>query len=133
MARIGADQQDRIGVFDAIDGGIEEIARPAMRWIQSGAILRQSMLGDPARPSGLERKHFFNTGQITGKRADLFRFGCDRLVGDRSEGLAPAEAAQLAAIADVGPVETLRAQTVPDEAGLVGNPLFVDRLVERAA
>ena len=46
------------------------------------------------------------------------------------ERLAPGRGPQAAVLADIGPVEALRPQAVPDEAGLVGDPLLVHRLVD---
>ena len=52
------------------------------------------------------------------------------LGGDGRESLAPGRGAQAAVLADIGLVEALRLQAVPDEAGLVGDPLLVHRLVQ---
>ena len=45
------------------------------------------------------------------------------------EGLLPGRGLELAVCANIGPVEALASQAVPDVARLVGDPLFVDVFV----
>jgi hypothetical protein len=47
-ARIGADQQNGIGLFNAGNGGVEEVARPAAMFAQRVPSWRQSMLAMPS-------------------------------------------------------------------------------------
>src|SRR6202007_458692 len=55
--------------------------------------------------------------------------GAPGVGGERREGPLPRRRAELAVLADIGPVEPLRAQAVDDMARLVGDPLLVHGLV----
>ena len=50
-------------------------------------------------------------------------------LGYRRQSLAPARTAQLATLADVGRIEPLTPQAVPDEAGLVADPFLIHAVV----
>ncbi len=130
-ARVGADQHDGVGLFDAGNGGVEQVTGAT-------TCLAQRIAGLAAVQvpylkffhQGLEGKHFLDGAQIADKSGGAVRTGSLQLRHDEGEGLVPAGGAQLAVFADVRLVEALRAQAVPDEAGLVGNPLLVDVFVE---
>ena len=71
VARIGPDDQQRIGVLDALDRRIEEIGCPAERRIECRAVLptvdmRRAEIGHQA----FQRIHFLNRGEIAGDGAD---------------------------------------------------------------
>ena len=131
MARVGTDDQQCVGSFDAFNGCVEQISGPPVPWMQHGAILAAVII---RRADGLhqalQRKQIFNACQITADGADmLWRIGLDT-VGDQRKSLLPAGRAQFAAFAQIRPVEPLCRQTIPDESGLVGNPFLVHRLIE---
>jgi hypothetical protein len=131
IARVGADDQHRIGLLDAFDGRVEDVAGAAERRIECGAVLAAiGILRAERSHQQLERVDFLDGGEIAGDSADLFGCRLRHRVLDRGEGLGPAGGNQLAVLAHIGAVEALRAQAVPDEAGLVGNPLLVHRLVD---
>ena len=70
-ARIGADEQQRIGLLDAGDGGVEQIARPAPARIERGAVLPAVEIGDAEpRHQVLEREDFLDRGEIADDGAD---------------------------------------------------------------
>ena len=131
VARIGADDQQRVGLLDAGDGGIEQVGRPAPLRVERGAILPAIEIAD-AEPAHqvLEREHLLDRGEIAGNRADARRRRRLDLGGDRAERLRPGCGAQPAVLADVRLVEALAAQAVDDVARLVGNPLLVHVVVD---
>ena len=67
VARIGADEQEGVGLVDAGDGRIEQIARAAERGIELGAVLAAIDIGR-AELGGeqLQRKHLL--GRLQGRR-----------------------------------------------------------------
>ena len=130
-ARIGADDQQRVGLLDAGDGGVEQIARPAPRRIERRAVLPASMFFEPSRVIRSLSANISSTAARSPAMAPM-RLGLRglHLGGDRGEGLRPGRRAQPAVLADIGLVEPLRAQAVDDMAGLVGNPFLVHVLVD---
>ena len=73
-ARIGADDEQRVGLLDAGDGGVEEVGRPAPGRIERGAILAAVDVGDAEpRHQILEREHLLDRGEIAGDGADAAR------------------------------------------------------------
>ena len=81
-ARIGADQQDRIGLVDAADAGIEDVAaaRPASSLAPSW---RQSMLGEPrAAIRSFSATIDFGIALIAGDGRDLAALELAELLGD---------------------------------------------------
>ena len=130
MARIGADEKDRIGLVDAGDGGVEEIGRPSKRGIECRAILaaidirRAELLGEQ-----LQREHLLRGGQIAGDGGKARAVEPFQPLGDDAKGLVPARRNELPLLSHIRPVETLGAQAVPDMARLVGDPFLVDGVV----
>src|SRR5690606_3943858 len=49
--------------------------------------------------------------------------------GNRRKRLVPRNRLQAAVLADIWPVQTLRTQAIPYEAGLVGNPFLIHRFI----
>ena len=45
VARVGADEQDRVSLVDAGDGRVEQIARAPVRWIECGTVLAAVNIG----------------------------------------------------------------------------------------
>src|SRR5690606_20508446 len=69
--RIGADDEDRIGILDPLDRRVEDIARATERRVERGAILTAIDIGRAKRSDeALQRIHFLDGGQIAGNRAD---------------------------------------------------------------
>ena len=62
-ARIGADDQHGVSLFDALDGGVEEVARAAESRIECGAVLPAVDVFGTERPDQLlQRVHFLDAG-----------------------------------------------------------------------
>ena len=73
-ARIGADDEQRVGLLDAGDGGVEQIARPAPARIERRAVLPAIDVRDAEpRHQVLEREHLLDRGEIAGDGADALR------------------------------------------------------------
>ena len=125
-ARIGADQQQRVGMIDAGDGRIEQITGAAPFRIEQSAILPAIDIGD-AEPGHqiLERENLFDGCEIASQSPDPLGIGARHLRGDSGECLTPARRPQLPAGAHVRLIEPLRAQAVDHVPGLVGNPFLV--------
>ena len=129
-ARIAADDQAGIGLLDAGDGGVEEIAGPVAR-IERGAILAAVDIG---RAEGghepLEGEHRLGIDEVARQGRDLAARDRGQAIGHGLEGLLPGRRLQPPVVPDIGPVEALADQPVAGEARLVGDPLLVHRLVE---
>ena len=130
-ARIGADEQQRIGLLDPGNAGVEEIRRPPPFRVERGTVLPAVEIDDAQpRHQILQRKDFLDRGKIADDGADAlgirtFDLGCDGV-----EGVAPGGRMQLPILANVGLVEALGAQSVDHMAGLVGNPFLVHGVVD---
>src|SRR5262249_19122439 len=125
-ARVAADDQQRVGLVDPGDGGIEEIARPALLGVERRAILPAVEIAD-AEPGHqvLEREDPLARGETADNGADPLGVGPLELGRDDIEGIPPRRSMELAVRANIGLVEALDAQSVDDVAGLVGNPFLV--------
>ena len=130
-ARIGADDQQRVGLLDAGDRRIEQVARPAPARIEPGAVLPAVEIGDAEpRHQILERKDLLDRRQLADDGADAVGARRLDLGGDGVERGRPGRRYQAAVLPDIGLVEALRAQAVDHVAGLVGNPLLVHVVVD---
>ena len=121
---IGADQDDVAGTVDILDRRGPGIAR---------ALRGQQRTVGPA---------FGDAAQGVHQRAQREgRLGRDQIADESGDGLAlhrrrgggqrlwPGRRTQLAVLAEIGLVEPLPAQPVPDEAGLVADPFLVGAVV----
>src|SRR5690606_25225659 len=114
------------GILDAVDGRVEDVAGTTGSRVEGCAILTAIDIGGAERGhQRLERVHLLDGRKVTGDGADLVAAGLRYRVLHGCERFHPACRLQAPAFADIGPVEALRAQSVPDEAGLVGDPLLV--------
>ena len=130
LARVRADDQQRIGLLDAGDGRIEDVGGAAGLRVEGVAALHGKIGRAEFRQQFLQREHLLDRGEIAGDGADPLAVDAADLGGDCRERLGPGRGAELAVLADIGPVEPLRAQAVDDVARLVGDPLLVHRLVD---
>ncbi len=113
-ARIGADDQDRVGALDAFDGRVEDVAGAAVFRIERCAVLAAVDVGRAERAhQQLQRIHLLDRGEIAGNGADPVGLGLGDRFADRRKGLRPARRREPAALPDIGPVEALRAQARP--------------------
>ncbi len=122
IARIGADQQDTLGRINILDQSRADIG-PAIAGRQMraiGAALNNAAQTPDHRFQGKCR---LDRGQIANQTAD--RSGPFQGLGGFAQRLVPTGFAQAAMLADIGRVQPLTAQPVPDKAGLVGNPFLV--------
>ena len=130
-ARIGADQQNDVRLIDALDGGIEHVARAPELRVQLAAVLTAiEVLRAQPLEQVLEREHLLGAREVASDGADARRI--DRLeLGRRRRASASSQLGGLEppVLADVGLVETLRAQAVGHVARLVGDPLLVHGVV----
>ena len=125
--------QDRVGLLDAGDGRVEDVAGAAAA--PDRAPRRPGGSRCSATPSAVIRRLSANIsstrGEIAGDGADALRRRRLHPRRDRREGLRPRSPARSRpSRADIGPVEALRRAGRRDVAGLVGDPLLVDRLVD---
>ena len=94
-ARIGADEQNRVGLVDALDRGVEQIGGAAERGIELGAVLpaidigRAELLGE-----SLQREHLLGRGKIAGDGSEALAVEPAQLLGDGAEGLVPGRRAR---------------------------------------
>ncbi len=129
-ARIGADEQQRVGLVDSGDRAVEQPAG-ARLGIELGAVLAAIEMGRAERRQQfLERQHRFAIGLIAGDRGHLGAANAAHALGDGGERLVPARRHEFAIAAHIGCVEALALQAVDDCARLVGNPLFVHGFVD---
>src|SRR5687768_6920178 len=112
LARIGPDDQQRVGLFDPRNGRIEDVARTSELRIEGVAALHRQIAAAVLAHEPLEREHLFDRGEIPGDSAHPLAVGHPDLGGDGCESLRPGRRAELAVIADIWPVEPLRAQAV---------------------
>ena len=129
-ARIGADEQTGVGLLDAGDRRVEQIAGAAPR-IEPGAVLAaiETRRAEPGQQF-FQRVHRLGIAKIAGDRGDPLARHTLQPIGDEIEGLLPFRFDQLAIASDVGPVEPAPYQAVDREAGLVRDPLLVDVLMQ---
>src|SRR5690606_37726541 len=125
-ARIGADDQKRVGCFYAFNRRVEYVACAAERWIERSAVLPAVDIGAAEGVhQQLERVHLLDCRKIACNRADPFRRGIANGGLDRRERLTPRRLDETSALAYIGSVEALGSQPVEDETRLVGDPLLV--------
>ena len=130
LARIGADEQDRIRFVDAGDGRVEQVGA-AMRGIELRAVLTAIDVRRAERSvEVLQRLHGFGAGEIACNGGDPLAVHALEARSDGSESLVPCGGAQAAILTDIRRVEALRLEAIPDEARLVRNPLLVHIVVE---
>ena len=130
VARVGADQQAEIGLLDAGDRGVEQIAA-ARAGIEPGAVLATvQMRRAEARHQVLEDDHRLAVDQIADDRRDPIPGHPGEDIADRGERVAPVGDAQLAVPPDHRHIQAPLLQAVVGEPRLVGDPLLVDVLVQ---
>ena len=70
LARVRADDQQRVGLVDAGDGRIEDVGGSAGLRIEGGARLGHQIDRATFRQQFLERKHLFHSGEVSSDGAD---------------------------------------------------------------
>ena len=125
VARVGADQLDHLRVVDILDPGGADIGR-AVADRQARAIDAAFDLAAQPLDQVLQAEGGLDRNQIADQAGNLLAL---HGAGGGFQRLGPACRAQAAVFADIGLVEALAAQAVPDEAGLVVDPLFVHGVV----
>src|SRR5690606_8538837 len=106
--RVRADEQDGIGLLDALYRRIEEVARAPERRIELRAVLTTVEIADAASfEQRLQREHFLRATEIAGNGADPLGRRPFELLGDKFERLAPGCRLEAAIAAHIGPVEPL--------------------------
>ncbi len=89
-ARVRADNQQRISLFDAFDRRVEEVACTAERRIKCRPILATvEVLGTERLHQFGERVHFLDRSEVAGDRADLFAGRLGNCGLDRRRRLPP--------------------------------------------
>ena len=92
---------------------------------------RQSRLVAPSPiSSSLSANIDSASTEVAGNRGNALAGDTLQAIGDELESLAPVGLLQPSVAADVGPIQPAKNQAVDREAGLVRDPLFVDRFVE---
>ena len=89
MARVRAHDQQRVGLVDSGDAGIEDVGRAAGLGIEGLAALDREI--DRAAPCQqvLEREHLLDRGKISGDGADPLAVDAAGLRRDRLERIGP--------------------------------------------
>ena len=96
-ARIGADQQNCIGLVDTFDGRVEQIDRAALRRIEFRAVLAAIDIGRAERVGEqLQREHLLGGGEVAGNRRKAGAVEALQFFGDDAERLVPACGLELA-------------------------------------
>ena len=122
-ARIGADEKQRIGLFNAGNGGVENII--AARAGEFRTVLTAiNMRAFEAIHQALKRELPLGADQISGNGSGLCALALQP-IGNQSESIIPARRRQLAVFANKRAVETLRIQPVPNKARFIGQPFFI--------
>ena len=130
-ARIGADEQNCVGMVDALDRRVEQIGGAAERGIELGAVLpaidigRAELLGEK-----LQREHLLGRGEIAGDGSEALAVEPAQPLGDGAEGFVPGDSLEPSIAPEVRPVEPLHAQAIPHMPRLVGDPFLVDGVVD---
>ncbi len=121
IARVGSHQHHKLGAINVFDRCSADIGRAI-----SGRQLRavRPALNAPTHAFDhlLERKRRFDRRQITHEASNSLTF---HRGGGSCKRLPPARLAQLAVLTNVGCIQTLAPQSVPNKARLVGNPFLV--------
>ena len=90
VARVGADDQDRVGLLDAGDGRVEEVARAAARRIELARRPGGSRYSASRAPhQSLEREHVLDAARSPAMAPIFFGRTAFTVRGDRGERLAP--------------------------------------------
>ena len=126
FARVGADQQDTLGAVDILNRGGSGIG-PTIARRQTRAI--GAAFDNTALPLDhlFQRKTGLDRGQVTDD-ARRFLSPFQRL-GGFGQRLRPCGRAQLAVFTYIRAIQTLTAQTIPDEPGLVADPFLVHAIM----
>ena len=127
-ARVRPDDQDGVGLLDAGDGGVEEIAPRPDAGADLPPILAAVEAGDTnGQPSALSTPAWIPQSQRSPAIAAISSpESSDMPLSNGREGLVPAGFLQLAVAADIGPVQALTLQPVIGKAGPVADPFLVD-------
>ncbi len=121
----------RVGILDALNGWVEEIGSAPERRVELGAVLAAvHVLRTERGQQLLHGIHFLDRGHVAGNRTDASAGGRGDSGLDRGKGITPGGGLQATVAAHVRTVQTLGLQAIPDEAGLVGDPLLVHLLVD---
>ena len=124
--RVCADNQNRIGLLDAFNAGIEEIAGAAELRIELVSRLPAiERCRAEARQQIFQREHFFGAGKVARDGADLLSRSRFELGGDEVQSLVPACRLEASILLYIGLIEPLRFETVRNVAGLIGDPFLV--------
>src|SRR5262249_39794132 len=125
LARIGANDDQPVGVVDPRNGGIEQVAGASPFGIKRRAVLPAIEI-DRAQPPHkvFEGEHVLDGGEIARNRADPLALGNLELRRDGMKRFAPGRRPQSPALAQIWLIEALHAQAVDLMSGLVGNPLL---------
>ena len=131
VARIRADDENRVRLVDAGNRRIEKVGRTSklrmeLRTILAAVDVGRTELGEQR----LEREHFLDRRQIADDRADPGGRCRLDLAGDRGESLRPARGSKGVVDTHVRAVQPLRLKPIDNVPRLVGNPFLVDRIVD---
>ena len=121
LTRIGADQLDHLGVIDVCNRRCADIGR-AVAFRQFGAIGAAFDIAALSFDQLFQGKSGLYRRQVAHKTCNLLAL---HRLGDFGQSLWPCGRAQFAIFADIGLVQPLATQAVPDEARLVGNPFLI--------
>ncbi len=83
LARVGTDDQQRIGLLDPGNGRIEDPGRPSRLGVKGVAALHRQIAGTVLAQEIPKREHLLDRGEITGDGPDPLAvahpdLGCDR-------------------------------------------------------
>ena len=118
---VRADEQDHLGIVDLFNRGVADIAGAVARW-QLGPVRAAFDVAAHAFDHLLEAERRFGGGEITHQSCNLLAL---HRVRRSRQSFGPACFAQLSILTNVGCVQTLAAQAIPNKARLVGNPFLI--------
>ena len=125
-ARVCPQKQNGPRLIDILDARIAHISRPVGRG-QRRAVGPALDHAAQTFDQSLEAEGRLGRGKIANKARQRFRARHGR--GRSGKRLGPGRGPQFAILAQIGAVQPLAAQPVPDKACLVGNPFFVHAVV----
>ena len=131
VTRAGADDENSVGLIDPGNRRVEKIGCAAKLGVQFRAILAAVDVGRAElAQQRLEREHFFDRRQIADDCPDPGGSSGRNFSGDRGESLRPTRGPQPAVDTNKWTIKSLRLQAIDDVPCLVGDPFFVDRIVD---
>jgi hypothetical protein len=133
---VGSDQKDGISLLDSVDARVEEVVGTDVNSVSGGkgsvGLVEGEVLRSKLVHQVLQGNERLGLDKVSGNGLDLVTLGGELLVGsgDLSKSLLPGSGLELVVLANQGGGQTLSAETITGETGLVVDPLLVDIVVQ---